>query len=151
MTALPAYLPAGLPIPVAEPNGLSAPFWDGLRSERLMVQRNPATGRHQFPPQWLCQDTREFDPEWVEVAGRGRIFSWTRIWHPVHPALKGHGPYIVVIVELLHADHVRMVGNLVGDPMQDVEIGSEVEVVYEHHPDADPPYTLAQWRLNGKA
>ena len=26
--------------------------------------------------------------------------SWERAWHPVHPALKDHGPYIVVLVEL---------------------------------------------------
>jgi len=143
------YFPEGLPIPVAEPNGLSAPYWDGLRRERLMVQRSPSTGRYQFPPQWLCQDTLTFDPEWVEVAGRGRIFSWTRIWHPVHPALKEQGPYLVVIVELLHLDGVRMVGNLLGDPMRSVEIGAEVEIVYEHHHEADPPFTLAQWRLAG--
>ena len=29
----PFYLPSGLPIPVAEPDGLSAPYWDGLASE----------------------------------------------------------------------------------------------------------------------
>ena len=28
-----------------------------------------------------------------------------------------------------------------------VPIGAEVEAVFEHHADADPPYTLAQWRL----
>lgn len=28
------YLPAGLPIPVAEPDGLSAPYWEGLRQGR---------------------------------------------------------------------------------------------------------------------
>lgn len=147
MTEHSGYLPAGLPSPVPEPNGLSAPYWEGLRNERLMVQRSPSTGAHQFPPQWICHDTREFNPEWVEVAGRGRIFSWTRIWHPVHPAIKEHGPYIVVVVELPHADNIRMVGNLLGDPMQVVEIGREVELVYEHHPEADPPFTLAQWRL----
>jgi hypothetical protein len=28
-----------------------------------------------------------------------------------------------------------------------VVIGAEVECVFEHHPDAEPPFTLAQWRL----
>ena len=32
------YLPAGLPIPVAEADDLSAPYWAGLRQNRLMVQ-----------------------------------------------------------------------------------------------------------------
>ncbi len=32
----PTYLPPGLPIPVPEPDGLSAPYWEGLRQNRLL-------------------------------------------------------------------------------------------------------------------
>jgi uncharacterized protein YecE (DUF72 family) len=46
-----AYLPPGLPVPVPERNGLSAPFWEGLREGKIKVQRNPRTGVFQFPPQ----------------------------------------------------------------------------------------------------
>ena len=144
-----SYLPPGLPIPVPERNGLSAPYWQGLREGVLKVQRNSATGTWQWPPQWIAHDTRTFDLEWVEVEPRGRIFSWTRVWHPVHPALRDACPYIVVVVELPHAGGVRMLGNLVGDPRQEVAIGAAVETVFEHHPDAQPPFTLAQWRLAG--
>jgi uncharacterized OB-fold protein len=141
------YLPAGLPIPVAEANGLSAPYWEAVRHGVLKVQRNPKTGVYQWPPQWICHDTQTFDVEWVEVAPKGVIYSWTRVWHPVHPALKDACPYIVVVVELPHAGKVRMLGNLLGDPRQPVEIGAAVEAVFEHHDDAEPPYTLVQWRL----
>lgn len=141
------YLPPGLPIPVPERSGLSAPFWDGLGEDRIRVQRNPATGVYQWPPQWIAYDTQSFDLEWVDVAPRGRIYSWTRVWHPAHPALRDAGPYIVVVVELPQAGAVRMLGNLLGDPRQHVEIGAEVEAVFEHHLDAEPPYTLLQWRL----
>jgi uncharacterized OB-fold protein len=142
-----SYLPPGLPIPVPERNGLSAPYWQGLREDRIRVQRNPATGVYQFPPQWIAHDTQTFELEWVDVEPRGRIYSWTRVWHPVHPALRDAGPYIVVVVELPQAGNVRLLGNLLGDPGQDVVIGAEVEAVFEHHADADPPYTLLQWRL----
>jgi len=142
-----SYLPPGLPIPVAERSGLSAPYWQGVREERLNVQRNPRTGVYQWPPQWIAHDTQTFDVDWVEVAPRGVIYSWTRVWHPVHPALKDAGPYIVVVVELPHAGGVRMLGNLLGDPRQEVVIGAPVEAVFEHHNDADPPFTLVQWRM----
>ena len=95
-----SYLPPGLPIPVPEANGLSKPFWDGLRNETIMVQRNPRTGVYQFPPQWICHDTQTFDVEWVATEPKGVIYSWTRVWHPVHPAMKTACPYIVVVVEL---------------------------------------------------
>jgi len=141
------YLPEGLPIPVPENDGLSAPYWEGVRQEKLMVQRCKDCGTWVWGPEWICHSCHSFDLEWTEVAGKGRIYSWERPWHPVHPALNGHGPYIVVLVELPEAGNVRMIGNLLGDPKQDVPIGAAVEAVFEHHPDADPPHTLVQWKL----
>jgi len=141
------YLPEGLPIPAPARTDLSTPYWDGLREEVLRVQRNPRTGRYQWPAQWICHDDQGFDIGWVEVAPRGVIYSWTRVWHPTHPALREHGPYIAVIVELAHANNIRMLGNLLGDPMQPVLIGAAVEGVFEHHERADPSYTLLQWRV----
>ena len=140
------YLPPGLPIPVPEPDGLSAPYWAGLREGLLLVQRCGGCGTWQFGPEWLCHRCHRFDPDWVEVAPRGLIYSWERVWHPSHAALKGHGPYLAVLVELPQAGGIRMVGNLLGDPMQTVSIGAAVEGVFEHHADASPPYSLLQWR-----
>lgn len=140
------YLPPGLPIPVPEADGLSKPYWTALRESRLMVQRCGGCGTWQFGPEWICHHCHRFDPEWVQVAPRGRIYSWERVWHPVHPCLKERGPYLVVLVRLPHAGNVRMLGNLLGDPMQEVVIGTEVEGAFEHHAQADPPFTLMQWR-----
>jgi uncharacterized OB-fold protein len=142
-----SYLPAGLPIPVPERNGLSAPYWEGLKREALLVQRNPRTGVHQWPAQWIAHDDQGFDLEWVEVEPRGRIYSWTRVWHPVHPALREACPYVVVVVELPHASNIRLLGNLLGDPRQTIEIGANVDAVFEHHSAARPPFSLLQWRL----
>ncbi len=140
------YLPAGLPIPVPEPDGLSAPYWSGLREGRLLVQRCAGCATWQFGPEWLCHRCHRFDPAWVEVAPTAVIYSWERVWHPSHPALKEHTPYLAVVVELPHAGHVRMVGNLLGEATQPVSIGAAVEGVFEHHTDSDPPYSLLQWR-----
>jgi hypothetical protein len=65
----------------------------------------------------------------------------------VHPALRDAVPYLTVLVELPQAGGVRMVGNLLGDPLQVVVIGADVEAVFEDHDDADPPFTLVQWRI----
>ena len=141
-----SYLPPGLPIPVPEPDGLSRPYWEGLRENRLLVQRCGGCGTWQFGPEWICHACQQLDPGWAEVAPRGRIYSWERVWHPVHECLNGRGPYLVVVVELPQAGSIRMLGNLLGDPMQEVVIGAEVEGVFEHHPQASPPFTLMQWR-----
>ena len=140
------YLPEGLPVPITDPGSLHGPYWQGAQDETLKVQRNPATGVYQWPPQWITHDTQSFELEWVEVAPKGMIYSWTRIWHPIHPALKDAVPYLIVVVELPHAGGIRMLGNLLGDPHQKIEIGAQVEAVFEHHDDAVPPFTLVQWR-----
>ncbi|MGY9056343.1 MAG: Zn-ribbon domain-containing OB-fold protein [Alphaproteobacteria bacterium] len=142
------YLPEGLPAPVPEGDGLSAPYWDALKQEKLVVQQCGACGTHQFGAEWICHKCHSFAVNWVEAEGKGAIYSWERAWHPVHPALRAREePYIVVLVELAGSGGVRMIGNLLGDPHQDVVIGSKVEVVFEHHTDNDPAYTLAHWKV----
>ena len=141
------YLPEGLPIPVPEPDGLSAPYWEGLRRGELLVQRCTACGGWQWGPEWICHRCHSFDVAWTAIQGRGRIYSWTRSFHPVHPALKEHPLYLIVVVELPGAGNIRMLGNLLGDPHQTVQIGADVMAVFEHHPDAQPPYSLVQWQL----
>lgn len=147
MTDTAYYLPEGLPRPMPAPDGLDRPYWEAAARGELMVQRCNACGTWQWGPEWICHKCLSFDIGWQQVPGDGRIYSWERPWHPVHPALREHGPYIVVLVELPQAGNVRMVGNLVGDPKQTVEIGAPVEAVFEHHESADPPYTLVHWRI----
>jgi len=140
------YPPHGLPVPVSEPDGLSRPYWEGLCENRLRVQRCSRCKTWQFGPEWICHKCQSFELEWTDVEPVGRIFSWERVWYPSHAALKQHCPYLAVLVELPHAGDVRMIGNLLGDPMQNVDVGAEVKGVFEHHSDADSPYSLLQWR-----
>ena len=141
------YLAEGLPAPVPARDGLDAPYWEGLAEDRLVLQRCNACGGWQWGPEWICHRCRSFDVGWQPTEARGVIYSHERVWHPVHPALREQGPFVIVLVELPQCDGVRVVGNLVGDPMQDLVIGAEVEGVFEHHRDHDPPYTLLQWQV----
>ena len=78
-------------------------------------------------------------------APRGVIYSLGAPWHPVHRALGDACPYTILLVELPEAGGIRMVGNLVGDPLQPFAIGDPVEAVFEDHDDAETPFTLVQW------
>jgi hypothetical protein len=137
------YLPEGLPTPRPQRNGLDKEFWEATKRHELIVQSCKSCGAVQWGPEWICHKCHSAEMGWLKVAGRGRLFSWTRSWNPVHPALREACPYIVVVVELPDADNVRMVGNLLGDPKFDPPIDAEVEAVFEDHPNA----TLVQWRL----
>ena len=137
------YLPEGLPTPRAQRTGLDNEFWAASKRHELMVQRCNSCKAFQWGPEFLCHECRSFDMGWHKVSGRGRLYSWVRCWNPVHPALKEACPYIVAVIELPDAGNVRMVGNLLGDPMQNPPFDVAVEAVFEYHPEA----TLVQWKL----
>lgn len=139
-----AYLP-GLPLPMVSDDGLDQEHWEGTRRHQLVVQRCNVCGVYQWGPEWICHRCQSFDMGWVAVEPRGRIYSWERVWNPAHPALKDACPYLVVLVELPHADGIRVVGNLLGDPRQEVVIGAAVEAVFEDH--EEQGVTLVQWRV----
>jgi len=142
-----AYLADGLPQPVPSPDGLDAPFWAGLAEEKILLQRCRSCRGWQWGPEWICHRCHSDDLGFDEVAGEGHIYSYERVWHPVHPALKDQGPYLIVLVSLPQADDVRLVGNLLGDPRQAVRIGAPVRAVFEHHAQSEPAFTLLQWQV----
>lgn len=135
------YLPEGLPTPTPASDGLDRPFWDGLRRHTLCLQACRSCHKFQMEPEWTCRHCGSFDLEWAEVEASGQVLSWVRVWHPVHPSLESACPYLVVVVELPRLA-VRLTGNLVGDPLQEVRIGERVIGVFEDHGDQ---YTLLQW------
>jgi uncharacterized OB-fold protein len=137
------YLPAGLPAP--EPTDLDRPFWEATRRHEIAVQQCGVCGSMQFPPEEICRSCHAFDPGWAAVAPRGTLLSWTRIWHPVHPALKDAGPYLAVVVSLADAPHIRLPGNLLGPVEVDPPMDAPVSAVFEDH----DGYSLVHWRLDG--
>jgi hypothetical protein len=94
----------------------------------------------------VCAACHSTDATWERVSGRGRVFSYTIVHHPVHPALAERVPYNVVLVELPDAGRVRIISNLVDVAPDDVRVGLEVEVTFE---DIDADVTLPRFRRSG--
>lgn len=137
------YLPPGMPVPAPAHDGVDREFWEGAKRHELVIQHCDKCHTFQMTPEWICHNCHSLDVGWQRVSGEGVIYSYERVWHPAHPALKGACPYLVVVVELPDAGNVRLVGNLLGDPTQQVKIGGKVEAVFEDHPGGA---TLIQWR-----
>jgi len=130
---------------MASPDGLDTAYYEAVARHELVVQKCNNCGTFQWGPEWVCHKCRSFDLGWEKVEPKGKIYSWERVWYPVHPAVAESLPYMVVLVELPHAGNVRMIGNLLGDATEPVVIGSDVEAVFEDHP-GEFPYTLVQWQ-----
>jgi len=92
-----------------------APYWEGLRNGRLMLQKCEACGHWQWPAVFRCSDCGTWSPPWREIAPKGTLFSWTRTWQ-AFPGLEPLGlPFISVLVALDEADGHRLMGTLAGD------------------------------------
>ena len=140
------YLPAELPRIV--PGRDDTPWWEALRRHDLVIQRCTECGTWRHPPGPVCASCHASAARFERVSGRGRVFSYTLVHHPVHPALADRVPYNVALVELPDAGGVRVVTNLVDVAPGDVRVGLEVEVVFE---DVDDELTLPRFRRRAGA
>ena len=142
-----SYLNPGLPVPVPAPDGLDAEYWEAAANDKLVMQCCRDCGKFQWGPEWVCHHCHSENVYFKEINPRGKIYSYERVWHPVHPALNEQGPYLIVLVEFPELNDARMVGNLLGDATQEVKIGAEVQAVFEHNNDTDPAHTLVHWQV----
>jgi uncharacterized protein len=114
--------PHHLPVPDA----LSAVYWQGLRERRLMIQRCPVTGRHQWYPRAHSVHAPQAKPEWVQASGHAKLFSWSVIH-------RGNGttptPYVCAVVEL--AEGVLFTATLKGIQESEMRIGMALVVDFE--------------------
>ena len=115
------------PRPVA--NADSLPYWNAARERRLVIRKCKACGLLHFMPRHLCPACWSDQLEWVDVAGTGRVHSFTVIRRASDPAFASRVPYVVALIEL--DEGPRMMANIVGDDALAVAIGDPVKVTFE--------------------
>jgi uncharacterized protein len=126
-------------IPKPTPGPLTQPYWDGCARGELLFQRCGNCGLATHTPAYLCAHCTSQDLSWEASAGTGAIYSWTTVWRPQIPAF--HTPYAAIIVDM--DEGWQVLSNLIGCPIDDVEIGMRVEV--EFH-EIEGGFTLPYFR-----
>ena len=118
-------------------------FWEATRNRRIEVQKCAQCGSLRFPPRPSCTRCGSMEHAWVEVAGKGTLFSWTVTHVAMHPAFASAVPYAVGVVELSGGEGVRMLGRVVNaDPAQ-LRTGMALRAVFE--PSTDERVVLVNW------
>jgi uncharacterized OB-fold protein len=127
------------------PDSWTAPFWDAAKEHRLVAPRCRQCGTFRMPPTPFCPECRSQDAEWVELSGRGSIYTFTVARHAVLPALKDSVPYVIAVISLEGAGDARLITNIVGCQPEEVEIEAAVQVVWDDLTDATtvPRFILA--------
>jgi uncharacterized OB-fold protein/acyl dehydratase len=118
-------------------------FWTGVDQGELRIQKCGDCGELRHPPGPMCPACHSVRREHVVASGRGEVHSYVVHHHPPVPGRTP--PYVVALVEL--AEGVRMVGNVIGCPPEDVRIGMPVELTFER---MDDELTLPQWTPAGQ-
>ena len=117
-------------------------FWDGCNRGELLMQQCADCQRFRWLPRPMCPHCNSLKHKWERVSGRGKVYSYTIIAHPVHPAAVEKVPYNVAQVQLDEDPDLILVTNLVGVKNEDVRIEMPVQVVFEEH---EPGVKLAKF------
>lgn len=104
------------------------PFWQALGQGRLMTTRGLSSGRLTFPPKPFCPYDWGRAVEWVELSGRGTLYSQTVI-HAVPAVFEAEAPIRNGIVDL--EEGLRVAARILGDAPLD----APMEAVVLHYED----------------
>ena len=122
-------MPQAATKPVPVPDDLSAPFFDGARDRKLMLQHCSACDSWSFPVRERCPHCFAAKLTWRQASGRGTLYTFTVMHQVMNPGFASAVPYNVAQVDL--DEGVRMVSNVVGTGNDALRIGMRLEVVFE--------------------
>jgi len=117
-------------LPTIQPNVTpdTEEFWEATTEGRLLIGHCNDCDDHYYYPRRRCPNCFSTDTEYVESSGEGEVYarSITRQnggpWADVTP-------YVLAYVEL--EEGPRVLTNVVDADPDDVEVGDEVEVVFD--------------------
>ena len=114
-------------------------FWQGSRSGELRIQRCSDCGLFRHLPMPMCPQCSSLNYSWTRVSGRGSVYSFVIVRHPVHPAIaeREQVPYNVCMIELEEQEGLRICSNVLHVAPEDIYVGMPVQVAF--FPAADDP------------
>jgi uncharacterized OB-fold protein len=135
-------LPEGWTLPAITPFN-----HDWFTTGEIAIQQCEACGTLQHPPEEICHACGGMSFTTSILPSAGTVHSFTIVHHSVAAALDAAVPYTVVLVSLDAAPHLRVVGNLIGGPVDDVAIGMPVTAVWlERIAEDGTNIQLPQWQ-----
>jgi uncharacterized OB-fold protein len=116
--------------PLPEPSAVSAPFWEGLSTGELRLQRCDQCEAYVFYPRTVCPHCLSDRLSWARASGRGRVYSYTIVRRAMNPAFGEDVPYVFAIVEL--DEGPRVTTNIVNCKSDEVRVDMPVKAAYDN-------------------
>ena len=124
-----------LPLTYVPGDPMTDAFWKAAQEKTLAFQRCADCQAFRHPPGPLCPQCNSFSWEFAPVAGKGTVFTFNVVYHPLMSSLADYIPFNVTVVEFPDAPGVRFITNVVGTPPDEIHVGMPVEVVFEETAD----------------
>lgn len=121
------------------------PFWDAAADGELKLVRCGDCRRYRWPPSPFCPHCQSQSVEWT-ASGPAVIYSFTVVPDRGGPD-RPPGLQVPALVEFPEADGVRFLAALVDAPIDQIVIGSRLELAWSQAANAQIPV----FRLAGNA
>ena len=115
------------PLPRLEP--VNRPFWTGGADGELRIMRCQDCKTFIHPPRPVCRQCLSDNVQPEAVAGTGVVDTFTVNYQAWMPGMEV--PFVIARVALDGAPGVYLTTNIVGCPVEEVDIGDRVRVTFE--------------------
>lgn len=101
---------------------LTREFWAGAARSELMIPRCAGCDVFVWYPSETCPKCASREMPWVVTSGRGTLFSWCVVDHPLYKAFAEKTPYLTGLVALAEDPRVRLVTLIEDCAPEDLEM-----------------------------
>lgn len=100
-------------------------FWEGLKNRKFLTTKCKICGEVFFPPRSHCPNCLSQELDWVELSGKGKLYSWTEIYVA---ASEFEPPYVVGIIDL--EEGVGRIITKINAKPEELKIGMPMRIIY---------------------
>ena len=109
-------------------------FWENCSLNKLSIQHCGDCDKPRFPPRHMCPVCQSVSHTWNEVSGDAILWSFVIPRPPLLPVFEDQSPYIVGLVELVEYKNIRLIGQIINIPknnLDSIEIGDKLRVDFK--------------------
>lgn len=153
----------GMPVRIDDLDELNQTFFGYCGDHELRVQECTSCGYKRVPPTTACPFCAHEGSNWLEVSGKGTVYSYGEVHHAIQRVFSEHTPYMLLLVELdeqrnepSEFDGLRLQSNLATpdgelappEIVRRVGIGTRVKVVFK---EMGPGIAIPLWAIDADA
>ncbi|MCR8547582.1 OB-fold domain-containing protein [Salipiger sp. P9] len=129
--------------PLPRLKGMTGEWFGWLKKHELRFQKCTGCGHWRHVPRELCPECGSDGWEWARSSGKGKLYTWTTTYRPMHPSFT-EVPFAQVVIEM--EEGPRVLSHIVGTGVEELDFDMPVEVIFD---DVTPEVTLAKFRKSG--